>query len=180
MKKIALMMPLLAISAQTFADSADFALSSKTVEAGYRHNITSGVSAVGSWLHQEGDINVASVGLYGGARRGDAGAFIGAKAFWVDTEKPKGQGIAIGGAVAYELIPHVTVEGNVHYAPEVTSYEDVKGYQEWGVRLTVQVMESANLFVGFRDINLEVPVSHNHTDQLDLLRGGYGGFTLYF
>jgi len=180
MKKIALMMTLLAISTHTFADSADLALSGKTVEASYRRNITEGVSAVGTWLHQEGDINLAGIGLYGGGRRGDAGAFIGAKAFWVDTEGPKGQGIAIGGAVAYELIPRVTVEANAHYAPHVTSYEDIEGYQEWGVRLTVQVLQSANVFAGFRDINLEVPAGHNHSDQLDLLRGGYAGFTLYF
>lgn len=180
MKKIALPIILLALSAHTGADSVDLALSSETVEASYRRGITDGISAVGSWLHQQGAIDVAGVGIYGGARRGDAGAFIGAKAFWVDANDARGQGIALGGAVAYELIPRVTVEANAHYAPKVTSYEDVESYQEWGARLTVQVLPVANVFVGFRDINVKVPVGGGRTDELDLMRGGYGGFTLYF
>lgn len=180
MKKIVLTTTMLVISAHSFADSADLALSNETVEISYRHGITQGISAVGSFLHQQGDVNVAGIGLYGGARRGDAGAFIGAKAFWVNTGEPDGQGIAIGGAFAYELISHVTFEANAHYAPDSTSYADVESYEEWGVRLTVQVMPSANVFVGFRDINIDVAVGDDHTEQLDLMRGGYGGITLYF
>lgn len=170
----------LLFATDVFASSADLALSNETVEASYRTSITEGISASGSWLHHEDDIDVASAGIYGGGRQGDAGAFIGAKAFWLNADGPDGQGIAIGGALSYELLPRVTVEANAHYAPSVTSYKDIHSYQEWGLRLTLQVLPAANLFAGFRDINVEVDSGPGHTEEIDIMRGGYAGITLYF
>jgi hypothetical protein len=168
-------------AAKAFANSADLALSNTSVETTYRANIANGVSAAGSWLHHENGIDVASVGIYGGGRQGAAGAFIGAKAFWLNADGPDGQGIAIGGALSYELFPRVTIEGNAHYAPSVTSYKDIDHYTEWGARLTLQLLPSANIFAGFRDINVDVNDGpHGHTSQVDVTRGGYAGFTLYF
>jgi hypothetical protein len=165
---------------RTFANSADLAMSNETVEASYRTSIANGISASGSWLHHEDDIDIAAAGIYGGGRQGQAGAFIGAKAFWLNADGPDGQGIAVGGALSYELLPRVTVEANIHYAPSVTSYKDIDGYQEWGGRLTLQVLPSANLFAGFRDINVDVDAGHGHSKEIDVIRGGYAGITLYF
>ncbi len=170
----------LAVSTNTLANSADIGVSNETVEASYRHGITNGVSAVGSWLHAEHDINVISAGLYGGGRRGDAGAFVGAKAFWVDASGPDGQGIALGGAVAYELIPKLTIELNAHFAPSSTSYKDIEKYEEWGTRLTLQILPVANIYVGYRDIDIDVSTGRGHSEEFDLVRGGYAGLTLYF
>jgi len=168
------------LAAKAFANSADLALSNESVEATYRASITNGISATGSWLHHDDGIDIASAGIYGGGRQGEAGMFIGAKAFWLDASGPDGQGIAIGGAVSYELLPRVTVEANVHYAPSVVSYKDIDSYQEWGLRLTLQLLPSANLFAGFRDINVDVNTGQGHTEEVDVMRGGYAGFTLYF
>lgn len=166
-------------STKTLASSADLAMSNETVEATYRTSITEGISATGSWLHHEDDIDIASAGIYGGGRQGEVGAFIGAKAFWINADGPDGQGIAVGGALSYELLPRLTVEANIHYAPSVTSYKDIDNYQEWGARLTYQVLPSANVFAGFRDINVDVE-KHGHSEQIDVVRGGYAGITLYF
>jgi len=168
-------------AARAFANSADLALSNSSVEATYRANVADGISAAGSWLHHEDGIDIASAGIYGGGRQGQAGAFIGAKAFWIDADGPDGQGIAIGGALSYELFPRVTVEANAHYAPSVTSYKDIDNYQEWGARVTLQLLQSANVFAGFRDINVDINDGvAGHTREIDVVRGGYAGFTLYF
>jgi len=168
-------------AATASANSADLALSNTSVEATYRANVANGISAVGSWLHHEDGIDVASAGIYGGGRQGAAGAFIGAKAFWLNADGPDGQGIAVGGALSYELFPRVTVEANAHYAPSVVSYKDIDNYKEWGVRLTLQLLQSANLFTGFRDIDVDVnDGTGGHTRQVGVVRGGYVGFSLYF
>jgi hypothetical protein len=188
MKRTSMLLPVLSTllsmtalcASNTFANSADLALSNESVEATYRANIANGISAAGSWLHHEDDIDIISAGIYGGGRQGDAGAFIGAKAFWLNADGPDGQGIAIGGALSYELFPRVTVEANAHYAPSVTSYKDIDNYQEWGARLTLQILPSANVFAGFRDINVDVDSGRGHTEEIDVMRGGYAGFTLYF
>ena len=179
--KLAALLPLSVLcAARVFASSADLAISNETVEGTYRQSITDGISATGGWLHHEDDIDIASAGIYGGGRQGEIGAFIGAKAFWLNADGPDGQGIALGGALSYELFPRVTVEANAHYAPSVTSYKDIDSYQEWGLRLTLQVLPAANLFVGFRDINVDVEAGDDHSKEIDIMRGGYGGFTLYF
>jgi hypothetical protein len=167
-------------SAGALANSADLAMSNDTVEASYRTGIGNGISALGSWLHHEDDINIVSAGIYAGGRQDRAGAFVGARAFWLDADGPDGYGIAIGGALSYELVPRLTVEANLHYAPRVTSYRDIDNYQEWGARLTFQLLQSANVFAGFRDINVDVETAGDRTTEIDVVRGGYVGFTLYF
>jgi hypothetical protein len=180
MRKCLFVALLLTIATSAVADSADLAVSSEMVEISYRRGITEGISAMGSWLHHEDGVELPAVGIYGGGRSGAAGAFVGAKAFWVDGDGPDGPGIALGGAVSYELVPRITVEANIHYAPPATSYKDLESYEEWGVRVTAQILPVANIFAGFRDINVEIPVDGGHFDEIDLVRGGYAGITLYF
>ncbi len=180
MKKYFLLFSLALSACPTLANTLHLALSNHTAELGYSAQNSKDTMSELSWLHHEDEGDLAGIGFYGvGTNKGIQGK-VGGKLFYVDIDNTySGQGLAIGGALSMKLGNSLCLEGNIHYAPSVTSFKKVEKLEQWGAQLIYEVMQNANVFVGYRNVDVELKDSHNNK-EIELHQGGYVGLSIKF
>lgn len=87
---------------------------------------------------------------------------IGAKGTYTEVGRYKHAAIPLGLELVYTLpvdtaIPLV-LSGYFDYAPSVLSFKDADEYMEKRLEFGVQIVEQANIFVGYRDIDTDFDV----------------------
>jgi len=98
-----------------------------------------------------------------------------------DRRDADGAALAIGGKLRWTLPQYnrAAVAGNLYYAPSATSFSDIDGYQEYAVRGEFQILEQANVFVGYRNIELSYDGRSRGGDR-DFDDGVYAGLNIDF
>lgn len=94
---------------------------------------------------------------------------VGPKLYFLTSDKPDASGvvIALGGNLRYKMaqMQRLIFQGTLYYAPSITSTVDVNSYVEWGLRVGYELLPSAEIYLGGRNIRV------NYTE-------GVGGHTL--
>ncbi|MAV76189.1 MAG: hypothetical protein CL691_06175 [Cellvibrionales bacterium] len=95
---------------------------------------------------------------------------LGARLYWLDAETPQGQdidghGLTLDIGSNHQLSDALLLELNISYAPDIITGGDFENVTEWDVRLSYQLVEKGNLFVGLR--NLEVDTGQQDFDVYD-------------
>jgi len=86
-------------------------------------------------------------------------ATLGAKFIWAELGSKDFTAAPLMGKVRYTFpplmynIPPVSVEGKLLYAPKVLAFGDSEEYREFRANVDVQVIESGNIYVGYRNIH---------------------------
>ena len=176
MRKTVIVMAGLMLSGAVYGESLQLGLSDHSIELRYATQVNEEAKTEASWIHHEDDGDLVGFGFYG---TGDHGAFtaqVGGKAFLVDVDGPDGYGIALGGTVIWHAADKISLEGGAHYAPDVTAYRDVEHLKEFYVQAAFQLMPSAQVFVGFRDVDVDV----EGIGDVELHDGGYAGISVLF
>jgi hypothetical protein len=173
MKPVRMLFPLfafmsLAAAAQaatvTPANRLDINLDDNAVRAAFMTPITpTGLYASVSAMHNSDRGDVANAGIQ---LLGDAGvgpnplhAGIGGQFFYVNPKHSdlNGEAVALGGFVEYQLPKYnrFSFGGHVYYSPNIISFGDMERYFEYGVRAGYQVLQNANVYVGYRQIKAD-------------------------
>lgn len=71
----------------------------------------------------------------------------------------------------------VNFYGEIFYAPKVLSLLDAKGYYEYRVGVDVELIENANIYVGFRDLETKY---ESNDKYIKYNRSAYFGFRFEF
>lgn len=112
------------------------------------------------WLHNDDDRDVASLGVHFAETLGKHGieAAIGARGYYVGTKGDDGGAVAIGGRVAFPIVPvpRLWVGGNAYYAPGASSFGDVDRFYEVGASAEYRLLTRAGLYVGARRLRADV------------------------
>lgn len=94
---------------------------------------------------------------------------IGGKAFLGEVDKPGVDvgAVALSGMARYILptaMPTAVTLG-VHWAPEISSFQDIEELTEFNVRIEAEITNGARAFIGYRSI--EVGVDGGADEELD-------------
>lgn len=80
-------------------------------------------------------------------------------------DKFKGSAVGIGGSIRVNVpeAPGLSFETEVHYAPEVLSFGDSDEFRRFRIQTNYRIIESADISIGYRYLNVGVKDFKNHT-----------------
>lgn len=165
------------------AGNLDFNLSDEAFLLRFTNTATAGGAQVDyGLLHQEDDVYIGSLGLHlvdnAGTGETPFRVGLGGRLQYIDTDPASGGVIAIGawGRYSFPGANRFALAGNVHFAPEVTSFGDVTGFLEFGIRAEYEVLRNASLYLGYRDIEADFEMA----DDVELDDGLHFGMQFNF
>ncbi len=85
--------------------------------------------------------------------------------------------VGFGGALRFSPAHRVGIGAHTYYAPGITSFMDAKSFRETGVRLDYQILPQAFVYVGFRNIEVDI---ENGPENVELDDDAHFGFKLLF
>lgn len=118
----------------------------------------------GAMLGQRGNLDFTQLhaGLLvtgdAGARSANVKAGLGGRVFLFDSDGPDGGGLALGGMVDARLpaFNRIGVIGYLYGAPAASTFGDLEGWYEYAVNLDYQVLQGASVYVGWRQLKVDV------------------------
>ena len=176
---LALIATATAITATTnTATASEFqlGLSDHTAEMIYSSHMNEQAIGEASWLYDEDDGSLVGLGFYGVGQRDAISGKLGGKLFYTDVDGPSGHGLAVGGTITFHASENLSVALDLHYAPSVLSFKDVEHLEQWGGRIAYQLMDTANLFIGYRNVEVDI----KKVGDIELTKGGYAGLSITF
>lgn len=150
-------------SIKIFLFSAPFALQAASLDINVG-NETVGLAYMGAFnnselnlnisgMHHQEDRDVLSAGI-SVIEYVDKESFIGvgANLYTFDTPEIDGSGIALGGFFRQDLgmVPHLGLGAQVYVGPSIGSMDSADDFLDTTVRLEYQVIQQANIYVGYR------------------------------
>lgn len=81
---------------------------------------------------------------------------LGANVYTFDTPKIDGNGIALGGFFRQDLgfVPHLGLGAQAYFGPSIVSMDSADDFFDATVRLEYQLIQQANVYVGYRKIKV--------------------------
>lgn len=145
------------------AQELDFNLSNEAFLLRYKPAPTpAGIQLDFGVMHQEDDVDLGSIGLHLVDNAGTAEqAFrvgLGGRLFAVDADGGSGGMLAIGawGRYTFPRADRFALKGSIHVAPSVTSFGDIEGFIEYGLRGEYEVLRNGSLYVGYRRLRADL------------------------
>lgn len=160
----------------------DFNLSDEAFALSFAQAQSGGMQVDYGLLHQEDDINIATLGLHlvDNAASADAPfqVGLGGRLGYIDTDGPSGGMLAIGAWGRYNFpgANRFALAADVHFAPGVTSFGDVDNYLSYSVRGEYEVLRNGSLYLGYRRVEADFDVA----DNVDLDKGLHFGMRFTF
>jgi len=170
------------------AETLDINLSGDAAEISYIRPLNNdGLEAGGGLLHHDddGDIFTADFHLVDRPEPGRNALVLGIggklPVVMDDLRDADGAALAIGGKLRWTLPEYnrIGVAGSAYYAPSATSVSDVDGYQEYRIQGEFRLLEEADVYVGYRGIELSYDGDEFGADR-DFEDGVYAGFNIDF
>jgi hypothetical protein len=169
-------------SVHSNANNLDLALSDQTIKigliSGTRADTRSSFEA--NFFHNEGESNMAALGLHVASQNKPLRFLLGVKTYYVDFDNvendEEGSGIVLGGKAIYAIMPKFTFSAQAYYSPAVTSFGDTEHYKEGEVRLNLQLVPGGDVFLGYRNIDVDI----EDVGDLTLHEGGFAGASFVF
>ena len=133
------------------------------------------------FLYNENNDSLANIGLL---VRGESVSVpmivsLGARAYVANVQSYSVGAIAIGGDLLFnpEIWGGVGIGANYYVAPGVVAFRDAKDLTEYGVYVSYQITQQAEMSLGYRVIDVEI---RNDVGSIKLDKGGYFGLNLTF
>jgi hypothetical protein len=150
------------------AERVDVNLSDETLRGTFEAPLPTarlgGVYEFGALIGENRDVDFqqAHVGLLvtgdAGARRATVTAGLGGRLFVLAGDGADGGGLARGGMFDARL-PSVNRIGGIAYAygaPGASTFGDLEGWYEYAARVDYQVLQGASIYVGWRQVKVDV------------------------
>lgn len=167
------------------ASELDLRISDDTVEANYAvtSHETDAMFGIGYLYKDDRDkINVLNIDLHTSGQTALANlpttVGIGIQANVFKQDEFKGSAIGIGGSVRVNIpdVPGISVESELHYAPNVLTFNDADDFSRFRVQLNYRIIQSADISFGYRYLNAGVENGGDTT----LESGAFLGMKLEF
>lgn len=176
------------------SESIDLSLSDSTARGEFQGKFKTGQSSKSrfrhmsdlhygfNFLYHEDDGHVGGVSLHV-AGQSKATVFnqemgIGGKAITYDAGGPDGGALAVGGYILHNLASAnlLSVRGDLYYAPSVVTFGDGNRYVEYSMRLQYQIVDQANVYLGYRNIE----VDFDQFGSIDIDQSAHVGLMMHF
>ncbi len=102
---------------------------------------------------------------------------VGMQAYLTDVADHQGAAISLGGSISYRApqLKRVNFVVHGHYAPGITSYMDTERFREVGVSIEYSLLPQADIFIGYRDIQI-----NEDSRELSIDDSGHLGLRITF
>ena len=175
---------LVLLSLTTHAQTLDFHLNNDAVSLDYTNRLTDSALNLGGGLlhHQDnGDAFYGSLFVADNInKQSNLLAGVGGRLYYINTDSPdiKGATVSLGGFINYDIpsITNLSLRGEIYYAPDVLSFDDVEKNLDLSIRIQYRIIEQAWVYLGYR--NAEVSPVHGDNRTID--EGGHVGLMLWF
>lgn len=186
---------LLLLSTTANARQLDFNLTDDAIRVAFSTNISkagqtsqrAGVKLGAGYLYIDGEGDEDSSGLFhadllaigdAGAPSGEVIASIGGRAYYVNEDSVDGGALGVGGGVrvSFAGLNRLAFSATVFYAPDLLSFGDVEQFLELGLRAEYEILQSAWVYLGYRNINADFDV----VDDVTVDTGATLGMTFEF
>lgn len=154
------------------AGELNFNVSDEAAKFDYASSRSGGSQVDFGLLHnEEGDVYVGHLGLHLVDNAGDESnpfqVGLGGKLAFVDSDFQSGSAVALGAFARYNFptANRFALAGSLHFAPEVIAFNDLTRYVEYDLRAEYEVLRNASIYLGYR--NLEVEVEGGADAELD-------------
>lgn len=174
-----------ATSTTALADNIDVNLRNDAIRANYAMELNNSLSADFGFLYNEDekqldDIMYHAGLLVSGENWSEQGTFdisLGGRFIYTAPGTLDLSAVALGGELRFSPVHRLGIGGAVYYAPSVTSLMDADGYSEFSVKLDYQLLPQAFVYVGYRNIEVDIEEGPNN---VELDEGVHAGFKLLF
>ena len=165
------------LSGSVNASSFNIGLSNDTIEAGLKFPIATSAQISADYLKSEDEGKVYELGLQTVQHMKTHSVSLGGKYIDLSSNRREdGHAFALGGDYRRGLAPQVSMGFSAYYAPSVLSSSGIDRYYRIDAKLMYQVMPTADVYVGYRDIKFKF---ENMADQT-IEQGLYVGADLRF
>lgn len=154
------------------AGELNFNVSDDAAKINYAGNNAGGSQVDYGLLHNDdGDVYVGHLGLHlvdnAGAESNPFQVGLGGKLAFLDSDFQSGSAIALGAFARYNFpnANRFALAGSLYYAPDVIAFSDLTRYLEYDIRAEYEVLRNASIYLGYR--NLEVEVEGGAEAELD-------------
>lgn len=147
----------------------------------------------GEYLHFEDDNNDVDANILGAgvfvAGRSNASstarqtAGLGGKFVFVDADRADtGAGVAVGGFIRHTLSQAnlISLRGEAFISPSIMSFQGMENYFEVSGRVEYQLLEQANVYLGYRNIQADMDLSAGGEYEYQFEEGIIAGVNLRF
>lgn len=177
-----------AVSSAALADDIDINLRDEAIRATYTMqsgNNRSGLSTELGLFYSEDkeklDDTLFHLGLnVSGENWSQSGTFdisLGGRIYYTSPEDLDLAAIGLGGAIRFSPAHRLGLGGHVYYAPDITSFMDAETFLEAGIRLDYQILPQAFIYVGYRQIEVDIV---DGPKDVELDDDAHVGFKLLF
>ena len=177
-----------AVSTVASADNIDINLRDEAIRASYTmqsKNGGAGLSTELGLLYSEDkeklDDTLYHLGLHvSGENWSQSGTFdisIGGRVYYTSPDDYDLAALGFGGAIRFSPAHRFGIGGHVYYAPDITSFMDAKSFLETGIRVDYQILPQAFLYVGYRQIEVDIV---DGPKDVELDDDAHVGFKLLF
>ncbi len=157
--------------------AGDLALdwTSSAARVSYGHTTRGGgLHLEGGWLHDEDFGDAAHAGLHVVGNAWSKGssqlrAGLGGRVYWIDADFDDGVAVGIGGFASYRFPDtRFRAETRLYFAPDTLTADGIDDLVEGVIRFAVEVVPRAELYFGYRVIELDFDtgVSVDMDDQI--------------
>ncbi|MFZ5601825.1 MAG: YfaZ family outer membrane protein [Pseudomonadota bacterium] len=174
----------LALSGASQAHTLDLGINNDAVALDYSGQLPkSELNLGGGFLHHKdnGDAYYASLFVADSVNK-ESGllAGLGARFYFLDADEGStdGKSLALGGFLNWDLpsVPNLSLRGDLYYAPDVLSFDDIENFADVSARVQYRVIEQAWVYLGYRRLMLEDELSRD----FNLEEGGFVGMLIWF
>lgn len=162
----------LAFAGGAGASELNFNVSDDAAKVNYASSGSGGSQVDFGLLHNDdGDVYVGHLGLHlvdnAGAESNPLKVGLGGKLTFLDSDFQSGSALALGAFARYNFpsANRFALAGSLYYAPDVIAFDDLSRYLEYDIRAEYEVLRNASIYLGYR--NLEVEVESGADAELD-------------
>jgi hypothetical protein len=165
----------LCISSNTFAASADIALSEDTAKFsfssfinGFQHGRT---MFNGGYYYNTNEDHVIDLGLHVvdvvGTKTPGLQIGVGGQLYLADLANQDALALALGGNISFrpQQLKRINFVADGHYAPGIVSYMDADRFYEYSFRVEYSLLPQADVYVGYRKISMDSDIGKISTDD---------------
>ncbi|MDX1453949.1 MAG: YfaZ family outer membrane protein [Gammaproteobacteria bacterium] len=153
-----------ALNAPVAAAELNFNVSDEAAKIDYASNYSGGSRISTGLLHNDenADVYVGHLGLHlvdnAATEARPVIVGLGGKLLFVDSDVQSGSAIALGSFFRFNFAQanRFAVAGSVHYAPDVIAFNDLTQYIEYDIRAEYEVLKNASIYLGYRNLEVEV------------------------
>ncbi len=161
----------LLVSFSSAASNISLSFNNDNIDLGYELEVQEALKLKGDYLQTIDNGFTVDTGIYAFQDAGSTFFELGAKGMMMRTDKGDGSALAFGGLGGLRLTEQFSIEGELHFTPQILAFGDTENYTQWIVRANFELMPTAHFFIEYNNTTVEYKNQSDENLISDVLFG---------